>query len=66
MAYVDACPHYRAENTLDHADLQPVRDQLLGTDWQCGRCQGWTRIRVVMPDRRLTIEKGSMAGPRIH
>jgi hypothetical protein len=63
VAYVYRCPHCRAENRLDHADLRPFRDQLLGTDWQCERYQGWTWVRVAMPDRQLTIERGSAAGP---
>lgn len=66
MAYVYRCPHCRAESRLDHADLQPIRDQLLGTDWKCDRCLGWTRIRVAMPDRRLTVEKGSAAASGIY
>ena len=39
LAYAYACPHCLAENTLNHADLQPIRDQLLGTDWECDCCQ---------------------------
>jgi hypothetical protein len=66
MAYVYACPHCRAENKLDHSDLQRVRDQLLGIEWQCDRCQGWAQIRVAMPDRELTVEKGSAGAPGIH
>lgn len=64
MAYVYACPHCRAENTLDHSDLQPVRDQLLGTERRCDRCHEWVQVRVAMPDRELKVENGS--APRIH
>jgi ribosomal protein S27AE len=60
MAYVFRCPHCgRGPITLDHADLRPVQEQLLGAEWQCSRCEGWARVRVAMPDRELTVEKGS-------
>jgi hypothetical protein len=59
-AYVFQCPHCgRNPITLDHADLLPVHDQLLGMEWQCSHCEGWARIRVAMPNRELTVEKGS-------
>lgn len=35
----------------------PVREQLLGAEWQCSHCEGWARIRVQMPDYELTVEK---------
>jgi hypothetical protein len=66
MAHVYACPHCRAESGLDHSNLQPVRDRLLGTEWQCDRCQGWAQIRVAMPDRELEVEKALAAAPGIH
>jgi hypothetical protein len=75
MAYVFPCPHCRrGPITLDHSDLRPVREQLLGTEWQCSHCEGWAWIRVAMPDRELMVEKSAapatrearscMSGPR--
>jgi len=58
MAYVYPCPHCRAQITLDHGDLQPVQEQMVGAERQCSRCEGWARIWVAMPDRELIIDKG--------
>lgn len=60
MAYVYACLDCRTENRLDHSDLRPVRGQLLGAAWRCSECCAWAEIRVQMPNRELTVEKGSV------
>jgi hypothetical protein len=61
MNYVYPCTHCLVMITVNHSKLQPVADNVLGIEWQCGDCYGWTRIQVVMPDQELTIKRGPAA-----
>jgi hypothetical protein len=47
--------------TVNHSKLQTVADNVLGTEWQCSDCCGWTRVQVVMPDQELAIKRGPAA-----
>lgn len=65
MTYVFRCPQcHGAPTSLDHSDLRPVREELLGAEWQCSRCKGWARVRVDGPDYELTVEKGAAPAVR--
>jgi hypothetical protein len=59
--YVYPCTHCLVMITVNHSMLQPVTDNVLGIEWRCSDCYGWTRIQVVMPDRELTIKRGPAA-----
>jgi len=65
MTYVFSCPGCHGDPVeIDHADLRQVRIGVLGMDWQCPHCRGWTQIRVREKDRGLTVEKGSAPAVR--
>jgi hypothetical protein len=61
MNYVYPCTHCLVMITVNHSKLQPVADNVLGIEWQCSDCYGWTRVQVVMPARALTIKRGPAA-----
>jgi hypothetical protein len=61
MNYVYPCTHCLVMITVNHSMLQPVADNVLGIEWRCSDCCGWTRIQVVMPDQELTIKRGPTA-----
>jgi hypothetical protein len=61
MNYVYPCTHCLVIITLNHSKLQPVADNVLGIEWQCSDCYGWTRVQVVMPYQELTIKRGPAA-----
>jgi hypothetical protein len=62
MNYVYPCTHCLVMITINHSDLQPVADNVLGIEWLCSDCNGWTRIQVRMPNHELTIKTGPAAG----
>jgi hypothetical protein len=63
--YAFPCPTCRrGPYTVHHADLQQVRIGVLGMEWQCTECQGWTVVRVREADRGLTVEKGAAPAVR--
>jgi hypothetical protein len=65
MGYVFRCENCRsAPHQVDHSELHPVAIGVLGMDWQCPDCRGWTRVRVVERNRGLTVEKGSAPAVR--
>ncbi len=60
MSYVFRCPHCStAPHEVDHAELHQVAIGVLGMDWQCPDCRGWSQVRVQERNRGLTVEKGS-------
>jgi hypothetical protein len=59
--YVYPCTHCLVMITLNHSKLQPVADNVLGIDWRCSDCYGWTRVLVVMPNHELKIKRGPAA-----
>jgi hypothetical protein len=61
MNYVYPCTHCLVMITVNHSKLEPVADNVLGIEWQCSDCYGWTRVQVVMPDQGLTIRRGPAA-----
>ena len=61
MNYVHPCTHCLVMITVNHTKLQPVTDNVLGIEWRCSDCYGWTRIQVVMPYQELTIKRGPAA-----
>jgi hypothetical protein len=61
MDYVYPCSHCLVMITLNHSNLLPVTDNVLGIEWRCSDCYGWTRIQVVMPNQELTIKRGPAA-----
>lgn len=64
MAYVFRCTNCpSAPHQVDHAELRQVSIGVLGMDWQCPDCRGWTRLRAREKDRGLTVEKG--AAPQV-
>ena len=61
MNYVYPCTHCLVMITINHSDLQPVIDDVLGIEWLCSDCNGWTRVQVRMPNHELTIKTGPAA-----
>jgi hypothetical protein len=59
--YVYPCTHCLVMITVNHSMLHPVTDTVVGIEWRCSDCYGWTRIQVVMPHQELTIKKGPAA-----
>jgi hypothetical protein len=43
MNYVYPCTHCLIMIAVNHSKLQPVADNVLGIEWQCSDCNGWTR-----------------------
>jgi hypothetical protein len=61
MNYVYPCTHCLVMITLNHSKLLPVAANVLGIEWRCSDCYGWTRVQVVMPYQELTIKRGPAA-----
>jgi hypothetical protein len=61
MKYVYPCTHCLVMITINHSDLQPVTDNVLGIEWLCSDCSGWMRVLVRMPNHDLTIKTGPAA-----